>query len=207
MKVQAQKQRVRAPGAKRAGAAPAARTPAGRLNRRDWILEGQEVLRAHGVSGLKLAPLTRRLGVSTGSFYHHFSDFNEYLGAVAEAYSLDRVQGLLARARAEGVDPVGRIRVLAKLSVQDHTFDLDRAMRIWATMDPRAQVTMRRAEDLVLGFLTDAFCDLGFKQAEASLRAGVLLSVNIMPLSIEDPKKRRAFFKGALRLLTEDPRA
>ena len=176
-----------------------------RLSRRDWILKGQEILRESGVSAVKLAPLTRRLGVSTGSFYHHFSDFDEYLGAIAEAFSVDRVQSLLNRARAAGGDPVGRIRALAQLSLEDHTFDLDRAMRVWATMDERAQITVRKAEELVLAFLTKAFRDMGFAAGEARLRAGMLLSVNIMPLSIQDPKLRRSFFKGALRLLTGQP--
>jgi AcrR family transcriptional regulator len=177
------------------------------LSRRDWILAGQEMLRECGVSGLKLAPLTRRLGVSTGSFYHHFSDFDAYLGAIAKAFSVDRVQGLLERARAAADDPVGRIKALARLSLEDHTFELDRAMRVWASMDERARVTVRNAEELVLAFLTEAFRDLGFAAGEARLRAGILLSVNIMPLSIQDPKFRPSLFKGALRLLTGQPNA
>lgn len=207
MTAQSRKRRAPAAAGKKPASQTADRGGAGRLTRRDWIVGGQEVLREEGVSGLKLAPLTRRLGVSTGSFYHHFSDFDEYLGAVADAFSVDRVQVLLGRARTEGVDPVGRMRALAKLSLADHTFDLDRAMRVWATMDPRAQVAMRRSEELVLAFLAEAFRDLGFRPAEANLRASVLLSCNIMPLSIEDPKKRSDFFKGALRLLIEQPGA
>lgn len=166
---------------------------------------GQDVLREQGVSELKLATLTGRLKVSTGSFYHHFSDFDEYLGSVAEAFSADRVQNVLDRVRAETSDPVTRIRLLARASLDDKTFDLDRAMRVWATMDSRAQATVSRAEELVLAFLGEAFRDLGFKPSEASLRAAILLSVNVMPLTIEDPKARRDFFKGALRLLAEPP--
>jgi len=181
------------------------RKASARLSRRDWILAGQEILREHGVSGVKLAQLTRRLNVSTGSFYHHFANFDAYLGATAEAFSVDRVQGLLNRARAASEDPVGRIRALAQLSLEDHTFELDRAMRIWATMDERAQITVRNAEELVLAFLTEAFRNLGFAATEARLRAAILLSVNIMPLSIQDPKLRRSFFKGTLRLLTGQP--
>jgi AcrR family transcriptional regulator len=194
-------------GTARGRVATVQRAANSRLSRRDWILAGQEMLRECGVSGVKLAPLTRRLSVSTGSFYHHFSDFDAYLGAIAEAFSIDRVQGLLNRARAAGDDPVGRIRALAQLSLEDHTFELDRAMRIWATMDQRAEITVRKAEELVLAFLTEAFRDLGFAAGEARLRAGILLSVNIMPLSILDPKLRRSFFKGALRLLTGQPDA
>jgi len=56
----------------------------GRLSATDWIQAGQELLRERGISAIKLAALTERLGVSTGSFYHHFADFEQYLGALAD---------------------------------------------------------------------------------------------------------------------------
>jgi AcrR family transcriptional regulator len=172
-----------------------------RLSRTDWVRAGQDVLREDGIAGLKLAVLTARLGVSTGSFYHHFSDFEDYLGAVAEYFSADRVQGLIDRTMAGAPDPVTRIRRLAKLSLEDHTFELDKAMRIWATMDRRAAVTVARSEKAVLAFLSDAFEDLGFAPEEASLRARILLSVNIARLLTSDGKSRRSFFKRTLQIL------
>jgi AcrR family transcriptional regulator len=174
----------------------------GRLTRKDWILEGQELLRAEGIAGLKLSSLTRRLAVSTGSFYHHFTDFENYLGAVAEYYSADRVQGLIDRTLVGDPDPITRMQRLARLSLEDHTFELDKAMRIWATMDERAAVTVARSERLVVAFLTRAFEDLGFSSAEASLRARILLSANIAPFLTSDGKSRRNLFKRTLEILS-----
>jgi hypothetical protein len=99
-------------------------------------------------------------------------------------------------------DPLTRIRRLAKLSLEDKTFELDKAMRIWATMDPRAAVTVAHSEKAVLAFLSDAFEDLGFSREEASLRARILLSVNIARLLTADGRTRRRFFKRTLEILT-----
>jgi len=196
---------LKRPSSLRRGAKPrgeSGRRPnEGRLTRKDWILAGQDMLRAEGIAGLKLSSLTGRLGVSTGSFYHHFADFEDYLGAVAEYFSADRVQGLIDRTLAGNPDPVTRMQGLAKLSLEDHTFELDRAMRIWATMDERAAITVARSERLVLAFLAQAFEDLGFSPAEASLRARILLSANIAPLLTSDGKSRRSVFKRTLEIL------
>jgi AcrR family transcriptional regulator len=191
---------------RRSGPTPqdTARRPAvGRLGRGDWVRAGQEVLREAGISGLKLAALTARLGVSTGSFYYHFTDFEEYLGAVAESFSAERVQGLIDRTKAGTSDPLTQIRRLAKLSLEDKTFELDKAMRIWATMDRRAAATVSRSEKAVLAFLTQAFEALGFVHEEATQRARILLSANIARLLTVDGKSRRRFFKRTLEILTD----
>lgn len=197
---------LKRPSSLRRGAKPRVeaepRTNEGRLTRKDWIREGQELLRAEGIAGLKLSSLTRRLAVSTGSFYHHFTDFEDYLGAVAEYYSADRVQGLIDRTLVGEPDPVTRMQRLAKLSLEDHTFELDKAMRIWATMDERAAITVARSEGLVLAFLARAFEDLGFSPAEGSLRARILLSANIAPFLTSGGKSRRNLFKRTLEILS-----
>lgn len=177
----------------------------GRLTREDWIAAGQDILRSKGISAVKLAELTRTLDVSTGSFYHHFNDFEAYLGDLAASYSVDRVHGVLDRTTFDDADPLGRIRELARLSIVEGTFELDRAMRIWATMDPRAAETVRAAEALVLKFLCGAFRDLGFDEVQAELRSRILMSVNIAQLQLFDGNGRRRFFKQAMDLLAEKP--
>ncbi len=202
---------VTKPARRRTAAAPAGKPapkPAaareGRLSARDWLAAGQDILREQGITGIKLATLTHRLGVSIGSFYHHFTDFEQYLGALAESYSLDRVMSDLDKAAREGdQSPVARLQSLARQSVAAGTFELDHAMRVWATMDPRAEVTLRRAETKVLAFLTDAFSDLGFDADEARLRATVLLSANVSPLLSQTDGSRGEFFRGSLRLVLQ----
>lgn len=176
-----------------------------RLTKADWIKAGQDLVREFGITNLRLAALTRRLGVSTGSFYHHFVDFEEYLAAVAEYYSVGGVTGLLQRAAAEAKTPTERIKNLGRLSVKEQVWELDAAMRVWATMDKRADRAVVRAEAATLDFLAAALIDLGIAPADAQLRARVLLSVNIARLATMTAKTRRQYLLQAFDLLATPP--
>jgi AcrR family transcriptional regulator len=164
------------------------------------------VVRESGITKLRLAALTQRLGVSTGSFYHHFVDFQDYLAAVAEYYTVDRVQGLLQRAAAQAQTPIERIKILGRLSLRDRTFELDAAMRVWATMDERAVHAVVSAEQVTLDFLAEAFCDLGIAKEDAQLRARILLSVNVARLATMTKKNRTRYYERALDLLASQDR-
>ena len=45
-----------------------------RKTKYDWMTVTMEVLVTQGVDGITIDALTKRLGVTKGSFYHHFSD-------------------------------------------------------------------------------------------------------------------------------------
>jgi AcrR family transcriptional regulator len=176
-----------------------------RLNRTDWIDAGEAILCQSGITGVKLAALTERLGVSIGSFYHHFESFEHYLGDLADNYSVERVRHELDLASGSDLAPLDRIQRLRMVSAQLGTFELDRAMRVWATIDARAEKTLRRAETLVLAFLEQAFRELGFDRTEATLRARILLSVNVVAVGTAESKAHTDYLKKVLRLLAQPP--
>lgn len=175
-----------------------------RLTSDDWVEAGQALLRERGISSVKLPNLTRRLGVSTGSFYHHFEDFAQYRAELADRYTVDLIQRDLDSARqGEDADPIDRLHRLGRRSLDAGTFALDAAMRIWATMDQRALAAVQRADALVESFIAEAFVDLGFEPEAAQLRARVLLSANVAPLVHDTDEARAEFFVRCLRLLSE----
>jgi AcrR family transcriptional regulator len=175
-----------------------------RLGRDDWIAAGQAVLCEAGIAGLRLSALTRRLHVSTGSFYHHFADMEDYLAALARHFSRGDVKRILERAASGATGPLSRIRRLAAISLNSTIFQLDRAMRIWATSDRRAMASVKASEKLVLAYLTDAFAELGFAPADAALRAHLLLSANVALIGAFRLEGNRALFEQSLDLLTRD---
>jgi AcrR family transcriptional regulator len=176
----------------------------GRLSRLDWLETGQAILCEQGIAGLKLATLTRRLRVSTGSFYHHFPDFDAYLNALADHYTADQVRDALRQASEGSSSPLERMRRIRTISLRTRLFQLDAAMRIWAVTDTRAAAAMRAAERIVLAFLTTAFHDLGYPSGEAALRARLLLSANVARLEAATPPTGKRFFREALAFLTRD---
>ncbi len=176
----------------------------GRLRRGDWIAAGQAMLCEVGIAGLTLSLLTRRLRVSTGSFYHHFVDMEDYLAALARQFSQADVRQILERAAAGAAGPLSRIRRLAAISLDGSIFRLDRAMRVWATSDTRAAASIKASERLVLSFLTDAFAELGFSREDAELRAHLLLSANVALIGEFRLGGDRLLFKRSLDLLSRD---
>jgi AcrR family transcriptional regulator len=148
------------------------------LTVRDWLEAGQMLLRDGGLRALKLRPLADALGVSTGSFYHHFADFSAYQAALAGYFSGDQIRRVLGEA-SEAPDPLGRIDRLVGIVARDGLSRLGLAMRAWAESDPRARDAVQGQDAAVLAFLTDNLLALGFPEQEARVRAYALVAVGL----------------------------
>lgn len=155
----------------------AARAPD--LTPRDWLEAGQSLLRRGGLRALKLRPLADELGVSTGSFYHHFADFDAYQGRLAGYWAEGQVHELLDAVRRAAPDPVERIRRLAQVVRRRRLSRLSIAMRAWADGDPRAAQAVERHDAIMLGFLTDCLHDAGFPRHEAATRGYALMTLGL----------------------------
>ena len=159
-------------------ASPApARTPD--LGQRDWLEAGQSLLRRGGLRALKLRPLADELRVSTGSFYHHFADFDAYQGRLASYFAEQQIVDMIAAIRRTETDPIPRIRLLAQTVRRRGMSRLSIAMRAWAESDPRAKAAVERHDLIVLGFLRDCLVDRGFARHDADVRAYALMSLGL----------------------------
>lgn len=124
--------------------------------RNDWMDEGLRLLADDGVPGLRIEALTRRLGVTKGSFYHHFVDLADYRRALLGHYeeSCTRRQ-LAANATLADVDPLGRMAQLAEAALAEEEIHrgLEVAVRAWAAQDDDARQTVERVDGLRLGYV------------------------------------------------------
>lgn len=147
------------------------------LSRDDWITAGQELLREGGITAVKLRPLLQRLGVTSGSFYHHFDDFSGYLTALADDYGERHLQTTVAA--IESVAPGQRLHAMRQLGDELAAPQLDRAMRIWATSNERAARAVQRLDHRLLQLIEEDLIALGFDAEEAQLRAMVIFAAGI----------------------------
>lgn len=179
--------------------------PRSLLSRQDWIDAGQELLRGGGITSVKLSPLLRRLGVTSGSFYHHFSDFGAFLDALADDYGTVHLERIAAAIESD--DPSQRIREMRRLMEAWAAPDLDRAMRVWATSNERAAAAVRQLDGQLLTILEASLKELGFSDDEARLRALLMFAAGagralIFPPWDDDPDAPR---KALELLLTPLP--
>ncbi len=142
-----------------------------------WLIAGQELLRRGGAPAVKLPALTRALGLTTGSFYHHFAGMPDYLAQLARHYGTEQPRAGLAQ--VEDPDPRVRLRRLYALALDDEMRPLDAAMRDWAGSDPEAAAAVRAADAILLEFLATAFADLGHAPAAARARAQLMFAAGV----------------------------
>ena len=126
---------------------------------------------------MKLQALTAELGLTTGSFYHHFSGMPDYLDALARYYGTEQVDQHIAGIDED--DARGRIRALAALSRDERMGPLDAALRDWAGGNAAAAEAVAQADAILLRYLERAFRDLGFARRDARLRALLLFSTGV----------------------------
>ena len=152
----------------------------------DWLEAGQSLLRRGGLKALKLRPLAEELRVSTGSFYHHFTDFDAYQGCLATYFAEQQIGDMIAAIRRAERAPLARIRLLAQVVRRRGMSRLSIAMRAWAESDSRALAAVVRHDAIVLEFLRDCLVENGFSRHDADVRAYALMSLGLSKIHAPD---------------------
>jgi AcrR family transcriptional regulator len=118
--------------------------------RSDWIQAGLVAVADNGPDGLRIDRLCRRLGVSKGSFHHHFAgagDFKQALLAAYEALVVDALNQAIEQTAAD--NPKAALAGLTAAITSRGSFyrpDLEVAMRAWAFSDPDARAVQERVD-------------------------------------------------------------
>ena len=102
------------------------------------------ILARDGAAGLKIGPLCRALGVTSGSFYHHFGGWAGFVRALLRHWEAEQTARVVELARATA-DPVQRMVLVKELTVQ-LPHDAEAAIRAWSSMDPEVGRAQRRVD-------------------------------------------------------------
>ncbi|AWB86728.1 TetR/AcrR family transcriptional regulator [Mycetocola zhujimingii] len=182
--------------------------------RERWLNEGVRVLMDDGFNGIRIDRLAARLGLSKGSFHHHFAGAVDYkrvlLGrieqlslealeiAVNSAPKTDTARDVLRRLTdAVGTPAAGLYRP-----------EMDAAVRAWALSDADARATLARIDEARLAALEKVWRTYVRTDAEARIAALVpyLLSVGAAVTSPPvSGSELKAVFELILPLVPEVP--
>lgn len=154
-----------------------------------WLRAGQQLLRLGGLAAVKIKALQKETGLTTGSFYHHFANMEEYLDELAAYWGLD-TPGHIAEVQHQ---PDARTRLVEVLAIapREDLQRLDRAMRDWAGSDQRAADAVKRVDEALLTFCAEVFTDLGLDEMDARISAQAVIATSVARVtppwpSIED---------------------
>ncbi len=178
-----------------------------------WLDEGLTVLEEDGAAGVRIDRLAARLGLSKGSFHHHFAGANGFKKELLDHVE-SRMTGLLEQAVDFARDEPSARRIFARLLEQIATSDgeffrprLETALRAWALTDTDAARTQARIDDSRLEVLRALWRRVTDDEEEVRLGAllpyviGLGATVVMPPLSREDVGK---LYERILPLVPDD---
>lgn len=119
------------------------------VSRTEWLDAGLELLAAEGAPAVTIERLTGALGVTKGSYYHHFKGAAGYKAALLEYFEaryttrlIDTVEGAGGGAVAEA-----KLQHLLRLVLADpDSAGLEIAVRAWALQDPEVRAAQERVD-------------------------------------------------------------
>lgn len=148
---------------------------ADRVSRNDYFRAAFELLAEGGKAALTTTAVCKRLGVTTGSLYHHFGSGADFYRAVIDHWENEVT--LAQRQSVDAVaDPKERLALLEELARSaDH--EAEKAIRAWAANDRVVAAALHRVDQARHKHLTKHYIDVGIDPAKADTLARIGFSI------------------------------
>jgi AcrR family transcriptional regulator len=145
----------------------------GALDADAWIDAALAELASHGVDGVRVEVLAKRLGVTKGSFYWHFKDRDALLAMTLERWRRRATLALIEH--ADRGTPAEQLRQILQAPLRGRraaqTASVELAIRLWGRGDSRARTTIEEVDELRLSHIAQVFVDAGVAAEQARARA------------------------------------
>ena len=168
-----------------------------------WLSAGLDALRKGGVAAVRVERLAADVGVTKGSFYHHFRDRGALLDALLEFWSREMTDAEFERIQTLRGGLAARLLALAQDVLEKGMGRYDPAIRGWARTDRKvaaavAQVDRRRVRALA-GFFEEG----GFSAAEARTRARLFYTFLLGEPQVRAPAREGDDLAKMVKILSE----
>ena len=178
--------------------------PTGRRTRRDFFNAAFELLEESGFPALTASALCDRLGVSRGSFYHHFDTFESFVAELLADWETRYSRDLIARAETV-TDLNRRLNYHVELAAE-LPHGAEAALRAWGSVEPVVAAAQRRVDQLRFDSLASLLSSHGIPKAEVEIYTTIALNTLIglqMSQRPIDAGRLADLYRHLERLLTD----
>lgn len=147
------------------------------LDRAVWTKAASEILAEHGIEGLRVETLAKRLGVTKGSFYWHFKDRRDLHDAVLTHWKEGRINDIRKQTRAEPRQEIAALLHTIDVYASPRSrrgIPIELAVRDWARRDAVAAQIVEEVDAERLACTYRLFMACGLGDAEAKARSVML---------------------------------
>lgn len=146
----------------------------GSASREKYFTAALEILTDQGFGHLRMTALHQRLGVSSGSFYHFFAGWDDFVAQFLENW-IEQTAEISAQAQRAS-DPFDRLETLRWLA-RSVPHSAEAAMRLWSATDPAVTTAQHHVDTQRLAIIREAVSAAGVTDAQADLLARHGLSI------------------------------
>ncbi|MGL5811115.1 MAG: TetR/AcrR family transcriptional regulator [Nocardioides sp.] len=152
-----------------------------KVSRSQWIAGAFEALCDGDFASLRVEPLATRMGITKGSFYHHFESRRALHLAMLEEWERVGTSQIIARVERADTDALSQLRGLASETMSgDPTADaIETAIRAWARADRIVAASVARVDARRVDFVAALLREIGLPSDLAEQRATLLYRVLI----------------------------
>jgi AcrR family transcriptional regulator len=145
--------------------------------KQDWLMEGVRLLAEVGGAEIKIDRLTKRLGVTKGSFYHHFENYEAYKISLLDFIESYGTLQIIERTEAEAA-PAEKLAKLLAITITDNP-NLEIAFRAWAMQDETVREYLERIDGRRLAYIEQLSLELTGDKAQAALMGQMFYAIYV----------------------------
>jgi AcrR family transcriptional regulator len=147
-----------------------------------------DLLGEEGYGGLKLSALCGRLGITTGSFYHHFGGWSAFVEELLAHWEAEQTERVLKLSRA-APEAVTRVRTMKELTATTVPHAAEAAIRMWGGGDARVRQVQDRIDELRIAALSEILGGVIDDAAQARRLAVLGISIMIGWQQLRQPRE------------------
>jgi AcrR family transcriptional regulator len=175
--------------------------PKPRLSRNSWLEVALELLQDDGINAVTVDALAVQLGVTRGSFYHHFKDRNDLSKEMLDYWKEKWTVEIRDDIASLGLDGFQSLTALLNLIHHRDGAGYDAAIRSWAIHDEQAREIVGEADKIRLDFIRSQFEKIGFKSLDLENRSRLFLYYAMTePVFFNPPDEKTAKKLDQVRL-------
>lgn len=141
--------------------------------RNKWFEAALKTLVEEGFDAVRIERLAAHLGLTRGSFYHHYKDHADLLRALLEHYIETNQQRLVKMLPLLQGTPKDKLWVLWSATADQAFRDYDWAVRMWGMHDPHVAAVLEQIDAKRMEVLIGFFVEMGFTEDESWIRAAL----------------------------------
>lgn len=157
-----------------------------------YVAAALDILERNGFRDLSIATVVSRLGVTKGSFYHHFKNWDDFVWRLLARWEQEQTDRIIDLT-VQTADPIERLHVL-KRHAAEIPHAIEGALRAWGQSNPIVESAMKRIDERRHAFVSRVCGEYVGDAARGDLFATAVMTMTIGLQSMSRTASAEEFF-------------